>query len=116
MTVIELRDRVPTIHKERNARKHDGQNVAWILTDKYGQMLVCAQKIARIQSFVNEHALSKHDRVHLSGLYESLASNGRITGGYYKNRWKLQCCPVEEAVKVLEKQRVGVEKALLLTD
>ena len=116
MGVIELCGRAPTIQRERFARKHKGQYVAWILTDKFGQLLVCSQKLDRIQAYVNQQAPTPHDKVHVSGLYESLSSHGKITGGFYKNRWKLLCCPIEETACLLDEQLAKAAKRVLLTD
>ena len=118
MPVTELHRDEPIgpIRKEWKARKHEGRHVAWLLTDKYGQLLVCAQKLARIRAYLNERAEGPCDRVHVSGLYQSLSSHGKNTGGYYKNRWKLTYCPVEEASHVLDQRRSGVDKAILITD
>ena len=71
--------RITSLKRERNARRHAGQPVMWFLLDKFGQYLVCSQKLSCVQQYVNAHAEGPWDRVH-----------GR------RNR---RCCPVVEVLK-----------------
>ena len=108
--------RITSLKRERNARRHAGQPVMWFLLDKFGQYLVCSQKLSCVQQYVNAHAEGPWDRVHMSGLYESVHSSGGRTGGFYKNRWKLVVCPIEDAAAMLEEKRRGVERTILLAE
>ena len=105
---------IHTIHKERHARRRNGELVQWFVTDKYGQLLLSSGKLSALQAYINANATHRHEHVHLGGLYQSMSRNDSRTGGYYQNRWKVCCAPLEDAVQVFEKLRPGFDRAVIV--
>ena len=114
VAVIKSHERIRAICKEPHARRHGGQLVQWFITDKYGRLLLSSGKLSALQAYMNAHATSPHERVHLGGLYGSMSRSDSRTGGYYQNRWKVSWVPLEDAAHVLEKMRSDFERVVLV--
>lgn len=111
---IKQNERLLAIRREPYSRKHNGQLVQWIVADKYGQLLLSSGKLSAVQSYINAHVEAPHDRVHLSGLFESMERTKGRTGGWYLNRWMVSTAPLDDAARVLEKMRPEYERVVLV--
>jgi hypothetical protein len=113
-SVIRPNEKLVRVEKEPHARKHAGKLVAWFVTDKHNQVMLCSGKLSKLQAYINAHMEAKHDRVHLSGLYETMGRQGGRTGGWYLNRWSVTHVPLEDAASVFEKLRPVYERSVLI--
>ena len=113
--MVRPNERLVAIGKEPHARRRHGKLVQWFVTDKYCQILLSSGKLSSLQTYINAHLVEeRHDRVNMSGMYESMGRSDARTGGYYQHRWKVSCTPIEDATHVFEKLRPGFETAVLV--
>ena len=113
--VIRPDERIRAIKKERHARRYAGDHVQWFIADKHGRLLLSSGKLSALQAYTNAHlAREKHDRVNISGLYESMGRSDPRTGGYYKNRWKVSRALLEDAADVFMKLRPGFDRVVVV--
>ena len=107
-------ERVVAISREPYARKHQGEAVQWFIEDKHGQLLLSGGKLSHLQSYINAHVEAPHDKVHLSGLYETMRRTDGRTGGWYQRRWMVSTAPIDDAATVMEKLRPGYQHVVMV--
>ena len=112
--VIKPEERIVMIRREPYSRKHNGELVQWFVADKYGRVLLSGGKLSALQNYINSHVETHHDKVHLSGLYESMERTDGRTGGWYLNRWMVSTTPLNDAPAVLEKLRPEYERVVMV--
>ena len=112
--VITPQERIIAIQREPYSRKHNGELVQWFVADKHGKVLLSGGKLSALQNYINAHTEAPHDRVHLSGLFESMERMGGRTGGWYLNRWMVSTTPLSDAAAVLEKLRSEYERVVMV--
>jgi hypothetical protein len=112
---IKPEERVVDIRRERYSRKHNGDVVQWFVEDKHGKILLSSGKLSALQHYINaQHVEALHDRVHLSGLFETMMRTEGRTGGWYLNRWLVSTTPITDAAAVLEKLRRDYQRVVMV--
>jgi hypothetical protein len=112
---INAKERVVDIRRERYSRKHNGHVVQWFVADKHGTLLLSSGKLSALQHYINAHVEAPHDRVHLSGLFETMERTEGRTGGWYLNRWLVSTTPITDAAAVLEKLRRDYQRVVMVS-
>ena len=95
---------------------HTRKMGCYLLTDRYGQYLVVAQKLQALVAFLNSIAIDPASRVSLTALYQiqDRADDNRV-GGYSKHRWRLRFVPFEDACAAFARERSRYQHALIVT-
>eukprot|EP00966_Prymnesium_polylepis_P166030 3838042-Prymnesium_polylepis.1 len=109
---------IVNLRRERHTRKHEGQAVAWCVTDRYGEALVLSQKLGAVQAFLNARATAPHERVAVSSLYEAatITKHSERTGGYAKGRWAVSAIPLSEVPEKLGRLRPQYDQVFVLAE
>ena len=104
-------DALKGVRREHRARK----NGCYVMLDKHGKYLLLAQKLQVIASFLNSVASDDASRVSVTALYEicDTSASGRV-GGFCKYRWKLRFASLDDAARLLERERARFEHAFIL--
>ena len=67
--VVGDNERLLSLSRDRHQRTHNGEYVMWCVMDRFQRLpMLCSGKLSAVQAYINEHAQTAHDRVHLSGL------------------------------------------------
>ena len=103
-------DALRGVVRERHTRRAG----MYMVRDKYGKVIIAAQKLSPIVAHINSMAQDEGSRVSVTALYEIVGSSQNRVSGYSKNRWKLDLLSLEEAGEVFERERKGYESALVL--
>jgi hypothetical protein len=113
--IIRPNERLISIRKERNSRRHAGVNVCYFILDKHHQYMLVTQKLHSAKAFIDHHLASDpSDRVSVSGLYNCLDTCEGRNSGFHKNRWRVVCAPLEDAKMKFERVREGFERAVVI--
>ena len=105
-------ERISAIKKEYHVRKHYGENIAYIVEDRYRLApLLLSQKLSLIVDVINTLVEDAPDKISITGLYHKMHTT---TGGYLRNRWKIQPYTLEEATSVFNSVRNVYANAVVI--
>ena len=84
---------------------HNRKNTAYIVEDKLQNYLILSQRIEDVVNSINRIVEYEPDRVTLSGIYYALGRTASRTGGYVKNRWRVQPIDIDMTMQAFENIR-----------
>ena len=103
---LKATERISAIKKEYHVRKQSGKYIAYIVEDKYGLApVLLGQKLSLLVDVINTLVEDAPDKVSIAGLYHKMHRRDSTTGGYLRNRWKIQPYTLEEATSVFNRVR-----------
>jgi hypothetical protein len=106
--VVGDNEKLLSLTRDRHQRTHNGEYVMWCVVDRFQKLpMLCSGKLSAVQTYINDHAQTMHDHVHLSGLYSSVDRKDGRTGGFYRGRFAVEVVRLDEAAAFVEKMRQG---------
>ena len=114
---VPLNKKLTGIRKEYHTRRSPklGSNPAYLIEDKQRRQLILSQKLALLREHINSQVAADHtERVSITGLHQILSSNGKLTGGFTKYRFRVHEFTLEEAAKEFESLRHEHEKSVIV--
>lgn len=107
--VVPAKQTLVGVQREWHTRKPG----AYLVRDRDGKFLLVSQRLPLIAAWVNAMARDAGERVSVPALHHTATASHR-TGGYTKNKWAVDFCPLEEVGSRFEGTRRSFETALIL--
>ena len=114
---VPLNKKLTGIQKEYHTRRSPkfGSNPAYLVEDKQRHQLILSQKLALLREHINTQvAADRTECVSITGLHQILSSNGKLTGGFTKYRFRVHELTLEEAARAFECLRSDHEKSVIV--
>ena len=106
VVVLSPSEKLASIQKEKYTKPRDGRDIAYVVSDRLGQLEFLGQKLPLLAEAINkEVGQEAWARVSVTALWESADRKGVRAGPWCKGRWRVQCFELERAVEAYEKER-----------
>ena len=110
-------EKVRSIRPDYHTRRQNGKQLAYVVEDKWRQVVILSQKLSLICEHINQLVEDKPDQVSTTGLYQICAvTDGSRTGSFSKHRWKVHRFTLDDVIEAFEtlRQERGFQNAVVL--
>ena len=115
--VLAPSERLAGIRKEKYTKPHGGKAIAYIISDRLGELEFLGQKLERLCSAINQHVGDEQwARVSVNGLWESIDRTTGRTGPWCKGRWRVTSVELERACEEYERERTRHIQSMIVAD